>query len=118
LATNANITGSERPMIAGARPVCCSARTSLPSVSPLRSWVNEAKPGERFTYHRGFLTVDRAGGSPLTDRERVRLDILAKDVLAAAEVGLLHLLQRRLGTGAFRYIAVKAHQDTGAGRAG
>jgi hypothetical protein len=109
---NATTTGPEYSAVAVVGPECCSARSFLPSVGLLRNWINEAKPGERLTYHRGFLALDRAPGSRLTERERVRLDILAKDMLAAAELGLLHLLQRRLVTGAFGYIAVKAHART------
>jgi hypothetical protein len=109
---SATNTGSEYPPIAVARPECCSARSLLPSPGVLRSWIAEAKPGERLTYHRGFLALDRSPGSPSSARERARLDILAKQVLAAAEVGLIHLLQRRLEAGFFHYIAVKAHART------
>jgi hypothetical protein len=109
---SATTTGSKYPTIAVARPTCFSARSPLPSLGVLRSWIAEAKPGERLTYHRGFLALDRAPASPSTARERARLDILAKHVLAAAEVGLIHLFQRRLEAGSFHYIAVKAHART------
>ena len=108
----ATTTGSKCRTNPIARPTYSSARSLLPSPSVLRSWIAEAKPGERLTYHRGFLALDRASGSPPTAGERARLDVLAAHVLAAAEVGLIHLMQRRLAAGTFHYIAVKAHART------
>ena len=109
---SATTTRSRYPTIPVARPTYSSPRSLLPSLSVLRSWIAEAKPGERLTYHSGFLALDRAPGSPPTAGDRARLDMLAKHVLAAAEVKLIHLLQRRLAAGTFHYIAVKSHART------
>jgi hypothetical protein len=104
----ATTTASESRIIPAAGQRSCSVQSLRPSVGLLQSWIDRAKPGECLTYHCGSLARDRAAGSPLTKRDRARLDVLAKGVLAAAEAGILHPLQRRLGTGAFCYFAVKA----------
>ena len=98
--------------LAAARPTLCSAQSLRPSMAVLRSWIAGAKPGERLTYHSGLLTLDRAQGSRLAVGERARLDAVAKHALAAADAGLIHLVQRRLAAGTSNYIAVKAHART------
>ena len=79
---------------------------------PFWEWLARARPGDRFVYHRGFLIHDRE-----TDRDLKRL---AKEVLEAGPpvelepysrrrgLGLVHLVQRRLGPGDYEYIAVRA----------
>jgi hypothetical protein len=107
------VTGrSECSMRAVARPTLSPARSLRPARAELQSWIAGAKPGERLTYHCGFLTLDRAQGSRLAAGERARLDAVAKHALAAAEAGLIHLVQRRLAAGTSKYIAVKAHART------
>lgn len=71
------------------------------------AWLGEAAPGDRIEYHRGTLGFDRLqviGG--LEKRERDRLGALATCVLRAAEQGLVHLVQKRLGPCRFAYIAI------------
>ena len=64
-------------------------------------------PGDRLEYHRGFLTLDRCQGlSRFTTEERTRLTWLGARAFWAAEQGLVHLVQERLGPDQFAYIAV------------
>jgi len=71
------------------------------------AWVAQAVPGDRLEYHRGFLTLDRCQGlSRFTTEERTRLTWLGARAFWAAEQGLVHLVQERLGPDQFAYIAV------------
>ena len=107
------VTGrSECSTRAVARPTLSPARSLRPSRAVLKSWIAGVKPGERLTYHCGFLTLDRAQGSRLAAGERARLDAIAKHALAAAEAGLIHLVQQRLAAGTSNYVAVRAHART------
>jgi hypothetical protein len=70
-------------------------------------WVGAAAPGERLEYHRGFLVLDTfALFSGLSDKERAELRRLGFRAFRAAEQGLLHLVQERVGPDQFAYIAV------------
>jgi hypothetical protein len=92
-------------------PTCA---TGVAPPDDLGAWLTNARPGDRFVYHHGFLVVDRAVNSPLRARDRRRLDVLAKAALGAASAGVVHLLQQRLDAGTFDYIAVKARPDLAA----
>lgn len=71
------------------------------------AWVAQAVPGDRLEYHRGFLVLDIfALFSRLDDRARKELAALAGRAFRAAEQGLVHLVQERLATDHFAYIAV------------
>lgn len=50
-----------------------------------------AEPGNRFLYHTGLLMNDR--------QEDPKLNLLAYEVLLAAEAGFVHLRQRRSADG-------------------
>lgn len=76
--------------------------------SELTSWLARARPGDRVVYHQGFLVVDYGPTSSLQDRERHRLDAVATAVRDAAVAGAVHLVQERLGTNTFGYLAVRA----------
>ncbi|MCA8882121.1 MAG: hypothetical protein KDA73_19685 [Rhodobacteraceae bacterium] len=69
------------------------------------SWVAQALPGDTLAYHRGFLALDREGGR-LGEAETLRLRRLADRARWAAETGLVHLVQRRLGPERFVYLAI------------
>ena len=71
------------------------------------AWVAQATPGDRLEYHRGFLVLDifRMLGR-LADREREELARLGARAFWAAEQGLVHLVQERVGPDRFAYIAV------------
>jgi hypothetical protein len=71
------------------------------------AWLAVAVPGERLVYHRGFLAVDAAGlvSSLSPERQRSLRDVAAA-ALRAAEQGLVHLVQVRLGPHRFAYVAL------------
>lgn len=71
------------------------------------AWLSKADRGSALVYHQGALTLDRAPGMSTLPPEAVRrLDRLADRAFAAAERGLVHLVQRRIGECAFAYLAI------------
>ncbi|MCA0871346.1 hypothetical protein LCL97_10955 [Seohaeicola saemankumensis] len=71
------------------------------------AWVAQAAPGDRLEYHCGFLVLDTfALFSRLDDQGRGELSKLAGRAFWAAEQGLVHLVQERVGPDQFAYIAV------------
>jgi hypothetical protein len=90
-------------------------RTLVPFTRPqaplnemaLCAWIAQAAPGEALEYHRGLLAVDRDRSvSMLGPRDCARIGRLADRAYAAAEQGLLHLVQRRHGPDDFSYRAI------------
>jgi hypothetical protein len=71
------------------------------------AWITTAEPGAALEYHRGFLCVDCAElVTKLEAGDRKRLLTLS-DVAARAErAGLVHLVQRRIATDVFAYLAI------------
>ena len=70
-------------------------------------WVGQAVPGDRLEYHRGFLVLDAFPViSKLADPDRKRLALLGTRAFWAAEAGLVHLVQERIGPDHFAYIAI------------
>ena len=77
------------------------------SLATFRAWLARARRGDRLEWHRGFLAIDRIKGtSPLREAERLKLAAVADHALALADLGELHLLQQRHGTGDYSYWAV------------
>lgn len=73
----------------------------------LCAWIAQAEPGDVLEYHRGALAIDRLPVmSKLPKAECQRLHLLAERAFAAAEQRLVHLVQRRLGTDHFSYLAI------------
>lgn len=71
------------------------------------AWVSEAAEGEVLVYYRGFLAVDTEtalGG--LSGKERRALRALADAAFRAAQQSLVHLVQMRLATDRFAYLAI------------
>ena len=88
-------------------PTCRSTLSLPPSVVLFRSWIKKAKPGERLTYYRGFLALDRVKGtSSLREAERRKLTAVADHASALAGQGRLHLLQQRHAHADYSYWAV------------
>ena len=80
-----------------------------PSVTEIEfcAWVAQTLPGDRLEYHRGFLVLDTFPlFSRLDDKARDALRNLASRTFHAAEQGLVHLVQVRVGPDCFAYIAV------------
>ena len=71
------------------------------------AWLAQAEPGDRLEYHRGFLVRDTfAQFSGLADKDRAELRKLADRSFCAAKAGLVHLVQERIDTDRFAYIAI------------
>jgi len=71
------------------------------------AWAAQAAPGEMFEYHRGFLGVDRTGGGrPMSAARRTELIRTSDHALQLAEAGVVDLIQRRLASDTFCYLAV------------
>lgn len=69
--------------------------------------IGHAAPGAVVEYHRGFLALDLVPQvTRLSERDRLELGRVARRAWWAADRGLVHLVQRRLGPGAFAYLAV------------
>ncbi len=86
----------------------------LVTAADLELWLGRALPGNALDYHRGFLALDRVTlGSRLSKEDAGELDRVATAAMAAAEAGLVHLLQRRNGDGDYTYLAVMARKTGG-----
>lgn len=71
------------------------------------AWVAQAMPGERLQYHRGFLVLDIFPMfARLPDLQRAELARLGSRAFWAAEQGLVHLVQERVGPDQFAYVAI------------
>jgi hypothetical protein len=80
----------------------------------LARWLADAMPGNHLVYHRGFLAVDAAMPiSTLPMLRRAELQRVAGRAMAAAEHGLVHLVQRRHGDGDFEYLLIARPRPTG-----
>jgi hypothetical protein len=84
--------------------------TAAHSLTPdeLKQWLANATPGDRITYFRGFLAMDRGACSRLGKETGEELDRVAAALMTMAEAGRLHLVQRRNGPNDYTYIAVRA----------
>jgi hypothetical protein len=78
----------------------------LPSAE-VGKWREHAHPGDRLTYYRGFLAVDRDRLSRLASHDRVALSTLADYVMSLASAGSVCLVQQRHGIGDYSYIVVE-----------
>ena len=73
----------------------------------LYAWVAQAEAGDVLIYHRGFLVVDADKTvSTLPIERRLGLRRVADAAFRAAEQGIVHLVQQRLATDRFAYIAI------------
>ena len=73
----------------------------------LLAWVGQAAAGDILEYHQGFLALDRSSlGHAFKERERVALGRIADQAMRLAEHGFVHLLQRRVCSERFSYLAI------------
>lgn len=78
------------------------------------AWVAQAVPGERLEYHCGFLILDTFPMfARIAEREREELARLGSRAFRAAEQGLVHLVQERLGPDRFAYVAIARPKPLG-----
>jgi len=80
--------------------------TEVRNLADLKRWLSTAEAGSTVVYHRGFLALDRGAGSRLGDDAGEELNHIATEVMAMAEAGRVHLVQRRHGACDYTYIAV------------
>jgi len=77
------------------------------------AWLSQLESGEALTYHRGFLVVDT---DPLVSKlpcdERMALRAVADAAFRAAAQDLVHLVQLRLATDRFAYVAIARPKPT------
>jgi hypothetical protein len=72
----------------------------------LYAWIAQAEAGDALIYHRGFLVVDADKSvSTLSAQRRLALRSLGDAAFRAAQQGLVHLVQERMGPDQFAYIA-------------
>ena len=85
---------------------------SAPTAGPLTdidflAWIATAEPGAALEYHCGFLCVDCAElVSKLGPSDRKRLLTLSDVAVRAERAELVHLVQRRVATDVFAYLAI------------
>ena len=92
-----------------------SQRCLLVKQIELLAWVSQANPGEELAYHRGFLAMDRVPiGNRLSESDAHELSRVATLAWQAAEIGIAHLVQRRLGPDDFSYVIVARERKPGA----
>lgn len=73
----------------------------------LIAWVDVAEPGACLEYHRGFLAVETTAAlSNLAEAELDGLCATADAAYRLSELGLVHLVQARIDTDRFAYIAI------------
>jgi hypothetical protein len=68
-------------------------------------------PGDRLEYYKGFLIVDAfpPSGWPPSAFQQALAQLRAR-AFRAAELGLVHLIQQRLGDECFSYVAIARPQ--------
>jgi hypothetical protein len=71
----------------------------------LSAWLGQAAKGDALEYHRGFLALDLVPAR-FPDPAKSELARVAGLALWAAERGLVHLVQRRLGPDNFSYVII------------
>ncbi len=74
--------------------------------------VTDAVPGEIIAYHVGMLAADRSlSVSTLPEGRRIELNAVANRALKMANAGGMHLVQHRIGTERFAYLAIVRPQS-------
>src|SRR5688572_31626942 len=79
----------------------------------LAGWLGQAAPGDAIEYHQGFLALDRCRiGGRLREQDATELSRVADRAWLAADRGLAHLVQRRIGSSEFSYLIVARPRNT------
>ena len=98
-----------RPIAPQAIAQSIARHTVLVDENRFVDWLVDAKPGEQIVYYRGHLAYDRTPAANVLDsRSRAVVHTVAGRVMSTTEKGLVLPVQKRLGTGDYLYIAVKA----------
>ena len=81
------------------------------TVDKFEEWLQKGRPGSRFEYHRGDLSVERESVTVLNGRTMhvfiEPLDTIGKMAWQAYRKGKVLLVQKREDWGDYRYFAVK-----------
>ena len=100
------------PAIAGDHGQSASVAGGITEIS-FCAWIAQAEAGEALIYHQGFLVVDTDPVvSKLPCDERMALRAVADAAFRAAAQGLVHLVQLRLATDRFAYVAIARPKPT------
>lgn len=71
------------------------------------AWIGQSAPGTTIQYYCGFLAIDTVRvSSDLLEHERKELVGVGRRAWWAFEHGLVHLVQRRLASDRFAYLAI------------
>lgn len=71
------------------------------------AWIAQASSGDFLAYHRGLLALDASiHGDAFKGAPQRELNRVARRAWWAAQQGLVHLVQRRLGPDDFSYLAI------------
>lgn len=71
-------------------------------VDDFHAWLRNAKAGDRFAYHRGYLVIDRNDPS---QPDRADINFVADQYLDLAKAGTVRLVQKRVDDPRWDYIA-------------
>ncbi len=82
------------------------ATAAVPTPLQFEAWLRDARPGDVLEYYRGFLALDVASMARV-HAEREALHTVAHGAAKAAGEDRVHLVQRRVGSGAFAYLVIK-----------
>jgi len=94
------------PASAGDHGQSASLASGITEIS-FCAWIAQAEAGEALIYHQGFLVIDTDPVvSKLPADQRLALRALASAAFRAEAQGLVHLVQQRLGTDRFAYVAI------------
>ncbi len=81
--------------------ICAEVKTE----DELCRWLGCALPGDSCVYFRGFLMIDiDAAFSRLPEERRLAAQALGRRAQIAHEMGLVSLVQRRVGPGSYLYL--------------
>jgi hypothetical protein len=106
-----------KPVLPDHHPGIFAVETNPPLYIPAKpltekalcDWIGSATAGERIQYHHGLLLVDRsASQSTYPVKEQKRIRSVAERAWRACELGLVHLVSRRIAPYVFAYIAVRS----------
>lgn len=106
-----------KPVLLDHHPSIFAVETDPPLYVPAKpltekalcDWIGSASAGERIQYHQGLLLVDRsASQSTYPVKEQKRIRAVAERAWRACELGLVHLVSRRIAPFVFAYIAVRS----------
>jgi hypothetical protein len=86
----------------------CTAGTNHITATEFREWVAAAWPGQRIAYAKGALAASIHTAFQAEHPHAQKLSALQEATWRAGAKGQVYLVQRRLKSGAFEYLAERA----------